>query len=126
MNGPDFSLPSNETANSTSHGSGGSPPAVSSVATTSKVTSIGPLSGTPVTHGDPTSLVGINSATNTYAQVTGAIGPFGTLPSPSESLMSTPQSNGSSAMSLSRQKDSVWKKISLVLGPVMIGAAMAI
>ncbi|KAF8608933.1 hypothetical protein BDV93DRAFT_213284 [Ceratobasidium sp. AG-I] len=125
MDGPDFSLMSNGTGNSTSHGSGGSPPVASPVTTASSVTPIGPLSATPVTHGNPTSLIGINGATSTHVQVTGAIGPFGTLPSPSEPPMSTPQSNGSSTMSLIRQKDSVWKKISLVLGPVMIGAVMA-
>lgn len=145
MNGPNFSSMSNGTESS-SHGAGGSPPVVSSATTASQVipfgnrkpeatgsashlTPIGAPSATPVAYGNPAPLVGtnvgINGATSTYAEATGAIGPFGTLPSPSESPVSTTQSNGSSAMSLTRQKDSVWKKISLVLGPVMIGAVMA-
>lgn len=146
MNGPDFSLTPNGTGSSTSHGSGGSPPAVSPATTASKVipfgnerpqatgstsnlTPIGVPFATPAAHGNPMPLVGtnvgINGATSTFAQVTGAVGPFGTLPSPSESPVSTNQSNGSNAFSLTRQKDSLWKKISLILGPVMIGAVMA-
>lgn len=117
MNGLDFTLMSN----STSHGSGGSPPVDGPV----KVTPSGFVSATPTTHGSPTSSAGINGATSTYAAVTELFGPFGDLPSPSGSPVPIPQSNGSSAMSLTRQKDSIWKKISLVLGPVMIGAVMA-
>ncbi|KAG9103471.1 hypothetical protein FRC06_010579 [Ceratobasidium sp. 370] len=120
MGGPDFSL------NATSHGSGGASPGASRVQASAGASHRGttPIftpagSPTPV-RGAPT--LSVNSAPGNYPQGDEPMDPPG---SPTETATPDIQSNGSSALSLARQKDSAWKKILLVLWPVMVGAVMA-
>jgi hypothetical protein len=72
-----------------------------------------------------TSLLDSSSSINQATpQAGGSIGPIGTLPTPT--IANEPTRNRSGAMSLSRQRDSALKKISLLLWPVMVGALMAV
>lgn len=115
-----------------SHGSGGLPPANSNanplVSSTRLVpsSSYTPLDVTPSLT-QTTLEFPSTSATPSHAssQIGGPIGPFGNLPTPSAAEPSISGSR-SGAMSLSRQRDSAWQKISLILWPVMVGAIMAV
>ncbi|KAG9125196.1 hypothetical protein FRC07_008594 [Ceratobasidium sp. 392] len=119
MDGPDFSL------NATSHGSGGPPPVASQVYATS--TAYKPVSGFTAAG---TSTLDVSSAPYYHPQGDEPIEQYPTFPypppsAPTETAKADIQSNGSSALSLARQRDSAWKKISILLWPVLVGAVMA-
>ncbi|KAG8745200.1 hypothetical protein FRC10_008512 [Ceratobasidium sp. 414] len=125
MDGPEFSL------NATSHGSGGAPPIASQAQASAGASHYRPNStpiSTPV--GSPTPVRGaptlsVNGAPGNYPQGDEPVDPSDPLNSPTETATPDIQSNGSSALSLTRQRDSAWKKSLLVLWPVMVGAMMA-
>ncbi|KAG9074624.1 hypothetical protein FS749_013792 [Ceratobasidium sp. UAMH 11750] len=117
MDGPDFSL------NTTSHGAGGAVASQARFSTSSWRPNSTPIF-TPA--GRPTSIRGtptlsINGAPGNYPQGDEPMDPS----TPTETATPDIQSNGSSALSLTRQRDSAWKKISLLLWPLMVGAVMA-
>ncbi|KAG8706928.1 hypothetical protein FRC09_002120 [Ceratobasidium sp. 395] len=117
MDGPDLSL------NTTSHGAGGAPPVASQPHPTSF--SYKPA---PVFTPTRTSTLGVNGSPDYYPQGDEPVGQYPTVPppsSPTETARVDAQSNGSSALSLTRQGESAWKKISIVLWPILVGAVMA-
>ncbi|CAE6483183.1 unnamed protein product, partial [Rhizoctonia solani] len=131
MNGTNFSRLFNEypDPNVVSHGSGGSPHSNAhtnpGASTAQAGNSFTPTGTRPV----PTSSLSGNGANQSASQTNGPIGPLGTLPTPSldDTGDSEPNSTGSQsgAVSLTRQRESAWQKISLALWPVLVGAMMA-
>ncbi|CAE6522562.1 unnamed protein product [Rhizoctonia solani] len=150
MNGTNFSQLFNEQPepNVVSHGSGGSLPASnahtdpsasvtqatpSSYITSGQTARLGQAGNSPSptgTYPTSTSPSGFtNEADQNASQAGGPIGPLGTPPTPSlddtEDSEPTPTSNRSGAVSLTRQRESAWQKVSLALWPVLVGAVMA-
>ncbi|KAJ1304720.1 hypothetical protein OPQ81_005858 [Rhizoctonia solani] len=151
MNGTNFSQLFNEQPdpNVVSHGSGGSPPSsnartnpdVSAQTTrsssrvtlgeTARITQAGNAPAPTGSHLTPTSSPsGSTNGTNSHAN--GPIGPIGPLGSPptlslddTEDSGPTPTGYQSGAVSLTRQRENVWQKVSLVLWPVLVGVMMA-
>ncbi|CAE6416788.1 unnamed protein product [Rhizoctonia solani] len=148
MNGTNLSRLFNEQPdlNIVSHGSGGSAPdrtnhSVSSVDTqpnsghaseqATRVTHFSNLPTPTGTYSLPTNSLshftdGNNQSTS---QTSGPIGPLGTPPTltlgDTEDSQPTSTESQSGAISLTRQRDSAWQKISLALWPVLVGAVMA-
>ncbi|KAH7339753.1 hypothetical protein B0J17DRAFT_716754 [Rhizoctonia solani] len=131
MNGTNFSRLFNEhpDPNVVSHGSGGSPLSNAhtnpSASTAQAGNSLAPAGARPT----PTSSLSGNEDNQGASQTNGPIRPLGTSPSPSldDTEDSEPKSAGnqSGAVSLTRQRESAWQKVSLVLWPVLVGAMMA-
>ncbi|KAG8732824.1 hypothetical protein FRC11_010721 [Ceratobasidium sp. 423] len=152
MNGTNFSRMFNEQPdpNVVSHGSGGFPPTMDGLTGTSASVAQATPSSSYVTSGQTARLtqagnapsptgtrsVPANSASdstneaNQSVSQAGPIGPLGTPPTPSldDTGDSEPTSRGSQsgAVSLTRQRESAWQKISLALWPVLVGAMMAL
>ncbi|QRV93834.1 hypothetical protein RhiJN_21852 [Ceratobasidium sp. AG-Ba] len=126
MDGPDLS------AAVVSHGSGGVAPGASRLQVSGRLsvptTASGFVVSSSTTH--KMSISSTSSASTTRPSVDQPVGPFVTLPSPTHlsPTQTTPpevKSNGANTMSLARQQDSTWKKVSILLWPVLVGAIMA-
>ncbi|EUC64106.1 hypothetical protein RSOL_435460 [Rhizoctonia solani AG-3 Rhs1AP] len=150
MNGTNFSQLFNEQPdpNIVSHGSGGSHPASNAQmgsasvaqATPSSYKTLGQTarlnqagsSPTPTgTHPTSTSSSsGFIEGNQSTSNADGLVGPLGAPPTPSldDTEDSEPTSKGSQsgAVSLRRQRESSWQKVSLALWPVLVGAVMAV
>ncbi|CUA66708.1 hypothetical protein RSOLAG22IIIB_00154 [Rhizoctonia solani] len=138
MNGTNFSQLFNEQPdpNIVSHGSGGSGsiplmnPSVSatpsSYITSGQTAKFGQGGNSPAPTG---SYSASTSSPSGVSQAGGPIGPLASPPTPSldDTEDSEPTSAGKSsgAVSLTRQRESAWQKVSLMLWPVLVGAIMA-
>ncbi|ELU42670.1 hypothetical protein AG1IA_03289 [Rhizoctonia solani AG-1 IA] len=148
MNGTNFSQLFNEQPdpNVASHGSGGSGSdhtnqSISSTLTTAnlghsseKATGFTRNGNAPTSTGvyplPTSSMAGFTNGNDQgVSQTGGPIGPLGAPPMPTvgdtddSQQISTDSQSG--AISLTRQRDSAWRKLSLALWPVLVGAMMA-